>query len=183
MPEDPKPEPDLQIVIDVNIKAPAWAAALPHLGDLSDKVVREVLSNPASWCHYQGGLPEVPMEVSICFTDNETVQALNAKYRKKNSATNVLSFPASGGEPALEGQEVMLGDVILAYDVVAEEATAQDKSFKDHTIHLLVHGVLHLVGHSHDEEEPAEAMEALEVKTLAILGIADPYTATEAKGA
>lgn len=105
-------------------------------------------------------------EVSVVLADDGFVQELNKNYRGKDKPTNVLSFP---------NDEEPLGDVILAYDTVAREALAQGKDFKDHAAHLIVHGILHLQGHDHEDEKQAETMEKKEVKTLKKLGISNPY--------
>lgn len=118
-----------------------------------------------------------PGAVTILLSDDEEVRALNRQFRGADKPTNVLSFSAGGGatEP---GAPPYLGDVILALETVALEADAQGKSFPDHATHLAVHGVLHLLGHTHDAEEDAARMEALEVAALARLGLPDPYAET-----
>jgi len=105
-------------------------------------------------------------ELSIVLADDAFVRELNKSFRGKDKPTNVLSFP---------NDEEPLGDVILAYDTVAREAEEQKKSFKHHAAHLIVHGILHLQGHDHEEEEAAEKMERKEARILRGLGIADPY--------
>ncbi len=118
-----------------------------------------------------------PGAVTILLSDDEEVRALNRQFRGADKPTNVLSFPAEGAatEP---GALPYLGDVILALETVAREAGAQGKSFLDHATHLAVHGVLHLLGHTHDADEDAARMEALEVAALARLGLPDPYAET-----
>ena len=111
------------------------------------------------------------MAVSIVLSDDAEVQALNLNYRKKDKPTNVLSFPDGD---VVEGV-LQLGDIILAYDTVAGEAAAQNKPLKHHITHLVIHGVLHLLGHDHETEAEAEAMEAIEIKLLARMAIANPY--------
>ena len=96
---------------------------------------------------------------------------LNADYRGKDYATNVLSFPAN---VAIDGER-WLGDLVLCAPVIAREAAEQGKSLPDHYAHLLVHGLLHLLGHDHQDDAEAEAMEALEVQLLAGLGVGNPY--------
>jgi probable rRNA maturation factor len=107
--------------------------------------------------------------LTILLTDDETLRALNRRFRRKNKATNVLSFPAAPNGVA------HLGDVALAYGVTRAEARAAGKRFADHAVHLAVHGVLHLLGHDHATERQARVMEPLETALLAYLGIADPY--------
>lgn len=120
---------------------------------------------------------EGPAEMSVVLADDALVQQLNRDYRGKDKPTNVLSFALTeADEPELgEGAAVMLGDVILAYETVQREAAEQGKSAADHLVHLVVHGVLHLLGYDHMTDDEAEEMEALETQLLAGLGIADPY--------
>jgi probable rRNA maturation factor len=105
-------------------------------------------------------------------TSDAVVQGLNAQWRHKDQPTNVLSFPAPETVHALEKT---LGDVALAYETCAREAQEQGKNLKDHATHLLVHGLLHLLGYDHEAEDDAAEMEGLEREILASLGIADPY--------
>jgi len=130
------------------------------------------------------GLPEgvaARAEVSIDLSDDASIQLLNRDYRGKDRPTNVLSFSGfdtmaeMGDGLGPEGPPILLGDVILAYETVAREAGEQHKPFLDHVRHLTVHGVLHLMGHDHEEEEEAEEMEALERRVLLGLGVPDPY--------
>lgn len=112
-------------------------------------------------------------ELSVTLSDDAAVRELNAKWRSKNSATNVLTFPAF--DPDEMADAPMLGDVILAFETVDREAREEGKSLSDHVTHLVVHGVLHLFGYDHLDDEEAEEMEALETRALARLGVADPY--------
>ena len=115
-------------------------------------------------------------EVSVKFTTDDEVRALNAAWRGKDKATNVLSFPmAETPENA-----PMLGDIVLAAGVCAREAAAKDVPMETHATHLVVHGTLHLLGYDHETgDDDAEEMEEIERKALASLGIADPYAVTE----
>jgi len=132
-----------------------------------------------------GPLPEAELYVGL--VPNEQSQQLNAQYRDKDYATNVLSFPATDPEElpdalkasARGGPPVMLGDLIIAGKVVADEAAAQQKSISAHLSHLVVHGVLHLLGYDHMEDNEAVEMEALEREILKSLGFSDPYEANE----
>ena len=111
------------------------------------------------------------LSANLFLTDDEEVQQLNAKFRGKDAPTNVLAFPI----PEAFHEELGLGDVVLSYDRLAEEAEAQGKSLGDHATHLMLHGLLHLLGHDHGHEDEAAQMEEQERVLLAELGIADPY--------
>ena len=104
---------------------------------------------------------------SILLADDKTLRRLNRDFRRLDKATNVLSFASA--------DQAWRGDIAIAYGVTRREAKAASKSFADHAVHLAVHGVLHLAGHDHERPKDAKVMEALEVKILARLGIADPY--------
>jgi probable rRNA maturation factor len=112
-------------------------------------------------------------ELSLVFTDDAHIAALNETWRGRAGPTNVLSFPAAPPRNGLYGP--ILGDVVLARETLGREAEALGLTLTDHMTHLLVHGILHLLGHDHGEEAQAEAMERLETAILATLGIADPY--------
>jgi probable rRNA maturation factor len=119
------------------------------------------------------------VELSVRLTSDEDVRALNAHWRGKDKATNVLSFPMSEQyelEQADEdGPELMLGDIVLAKGVCEREAAEKEIPFERHATHLLVHGTLHLLGYDHGDDQDAADMEGREVRALARLGIADPY--------
>ena len=147
-----------------------------------------------------------PMEVNIKLSDNDEVQALNREWRDKDKPTNVLSFPMLDElelealrqpEPAIATQslrgeaakwtvkqvkgdalemELLIGDIILAYGVCEAEAAEKAIPIAQHATHLVIHGMLHLLGHDHIDDDDAEAMEALEVKALASMGLHNPYT-------
>ncbi len=107
-------------------------------------------------------------EVSIVLADDAFVQTLNLKYRNIDKPTNVLSFPT-------KDEAIALGDIIFAFETIDREAQEQHKTFKDHFAHLLVHGVLHLLGYDHAKPNAAETMEHLETEILNELGINNPY--------
>ncbi len=125
------------------------------------------------------GIDPERAEISLLGCDDARIAALNAQFRGRNAPTNVLSWPAREGFPPTERQAqegaVELGDIAIAHDVCAREAHAQGKTFDDHVTHLLVHGVLHLLGFDHMDEAQAAEMEALEVEILGKLGISNPY--------
>jgi probable rRNA maturation factor len=112
-------------------------------------------------------------EVTIHLVDDAEIKSVNAQWRKKDAPTNVLSFPAV--EASQLGQARLIGDILIAFETVAREAQSEGKTLSDHYRHLVVHGFLHLDGFDHVEDNAAEAMEALERRALARLGVADPY--------
>ena len=119
-------------------------------------------------------------EVSIKLTDDDEVRRLNAQYRGKDRPTNVLSFPMV--QPDLldamsnsDDGEVLLGDIVLAHGVCAGEAAGKGVALATHATHLIVHGMLHLLGYDHLVDAEADAMETIERAALATLGIDDPY--------
>lgn len=123
-----------------------------------------------------------PTQVSILLTDNDRMKSLNFDFRGKDQPTNVLSFPAdiSTDQAELHGAN-LLGDVALGFQIIACEARDQKKTFEDHFTHLILHGLLHLLGYDHENPADAEIMEDLERQILARLNIGDPY-ATSALG-
>ena len=117
--------------------------------------------------------------VDVTLADDETVHALNARYRGRDAPTDVLSFPqfAAGELLALapEGPPLPLGDIVLAFDTVLREAKALDQPLEAHALHLFVHGLLHLLGYDHEQEDQARRMERLESEILAAVDVPDPY--------
>ena len=113
-------------------------------------------------------------DISILFTGDAAVAAINKQWRGKDYATTVLSFPAEA-MPVPAGEARPLGDIVLAAGVVAREAAEQGKTLPDHAGHLIIHGLLHLLGFDHETEAEAEAMERLEAAILKGLDISDPY--------
>ncbi len=113
----------------------------------------------------------VDTEVTIRIVDEAESKALNSAYRGKDYATNVLTFPLSE-EPHL------MGDIVLCAPIVVAEAKAQNKTLEAHYAHLTLHGILHLHGYDHENDEQAALMESIEVTTLQKLGYANPYLIT-----
>jgi probable rRNA maturation factor len=122
----------------------------------------------------------VTAEVSIRLTSDAEVQTLNRQYRGKDKPTNVLSFPMIAPDlidvvSNTDDGEVLLGDIVLARETCAREALERSVTLADHAAHLIVHGVLHLLGYDHMTDVDAEAMESIERNAMATLGLHDPY--------
>jgi probable rRNA maturation factor len=161
---------ELEVDIEEPWPAGEWEALAVRAASALAKVAPE-LGNPR-------------LSVSVLFTSDAEVHALNREWRKRDKPTNVLSFPMLAREELLalspEGPPELLGDVALAHETCAREAAEKGIPLGHHAAHLIVHGLLHLAGHDHElGEAEAEAMEALETKALALMGIADPYGAPD----
>ena len=135
------------------------------------------------YADWQSGAAAI--EVAVRLTSDDEVRALNAQYRGKDRSTNVLSFPmiqpdllATVTQNSDDG-EVILGDIVLAHGVCAAEAAERGVPLADHAAHLVVHGMLHLLGYDHQGDGEADAMEAIERDVLAALGLHDPYPVCE----
>jgi probable rRNA maturation factor len=154
------------LTVDVVIESPAWDA---H-GDV-EETVHHALAQAAETAG-EGG------EVAVLLTDDAAIKALNLRWRGKDAATNVLSFPAA---PLPPGMPRNLGDIAVAYETMAQEAKGEEKPFEHHLVHLVVHGFLHLLGYDHEAEDDADDMERLERDILARLDVPDPYAARDAE--
>jgi probable rRNA maturation factor len=161
----------MRIEVAVSTACDGWFADAARV---SERAARAALAaGPARQRLRQiaGAAPSAALAVVLA--DDVRVRALNAAYRDRDAPTNVLSFEDGERDPATG--EVMLGDVVLARETVLAEADAQGKRPLDHLAHLVVHGVLHLIGYDHQDAAEAATMEELERGVLAGLGIADPY--------
>jgi probable rRNA maturation factor len=119
-------------------------------------------------------------EISVKFTSDEEVRALNSAWRGKDKATNVLSFPMAAEAELASAQ--LLGDVVLAHGICAAEAAERKVAMEVHAAHLVVHGTLHLLGYDHEtSDEDAGEMEETERRALGSIGIADPYQLSEVR--
>lgn len=133
------------------------------------------------------GLDPEACEVALLACDDARIATLNADFRGKAQPTNVLSWPAEdlsaeddGGSPlapeADPGGEIALGDIAIAWETCAREAAEQGKAMQDHVTHLIVHGLLHLLGYDHIRDRDATLMEELEARILGTMGLPDPYS-------
>jgi probable rRNA maturation factor len=161
---EPEPAADL----DVLVESERWAAAGLDLEALAQEAF-------AAAAVEIGAGPSRP--AAVVFADDALVQRLNARHRGKDKPTNVLSFPAAPSP--VPGVPAPLGDVVLAFETVAAEAEAFGVPLRARTLHMVVHGCLHLYGYDHEVEAEAAEMEALEARALARLGVADPYVVAE----
>jgi len=137
------------------------------------RITDNVIVGAAEAAFAAGGRIAGPAELSLLLSDDAEIKRLNETWRGKDEPTNVLSFPLNGAPP-VDGSQP-LGDVAIAYETVAGEAQGRGISVGQHTVHMVVHGVLHLIGYDHMSDEDAQSMEALEVQVLADLGLPDPY--------
>lgn len=152
--------------IDISVEAGDWGAesALLAIARPAAEAVLAELELAA----------EATSELSLLFTDDAHIRTLNSEWRGKDKPTNVLSFPAFEIGPD-DPLPPMLGDIVLARETVFSEAALEEKPFDHHLTHLIVHGLLHLLGYDHESEDEAEEMEAIERRVLARLAIPDPY--------
>jgi probable rRNA maturation factor len=167
--ESPDPEPPRRLTLEVVHEAGEWARFGP---------VEEAVAAAARAIAVTPALDIGLAEACVALTTDAEIACLNATYRGKSAPTNVLSFPSGAGAPG--GGVRRLGDVVLAAETIAREADEQGMSPLHHVQHLVVHGVLHLLGFDHETDAEADEMEAVEVEILARLGVANPYSDTEA---
>jgi probable rRNA maturation factor len=156
------------VEIDLSLPCASWRRALPAVGALARQAAEAALARS----HKRIGRAEL----SLVLADDAAVRALNARWRGKDAPTNVLAFPVA--DPTIlppDGAPLLLGDIVLAYETVSREAEEQHKPLADHLRHLVVHGVLHLLGYDHTNPADAAAMEDREIAILAELGVPNPY--------
>ena len=141
------------IAVDVATKSKKWIGKEKLVERLAKKLISLVESDA--------------QELSISLVSDRQMKKINLQFRDKNKPTNVLSFPAF--------DRLFLGDIVIAYETLEREAKEQKKKFNDHLTHLILHSILHLLGHDHEEEKMAQKMEKLEIKILKQLDIENPY--------
>jgi probable rRNA maturation factor len=171
----PSNEP-AEAAIDLAVLSPAWDRVVEDAAEVISTAARRALMRGLA---EGGSVPQDRLELSIVLADDTQQRRLNRDWRRIDRSTNVLSFATWDPEVELPPDApLLLGDVILAYETVAREAEEQGKAITDHLCHLVVHGVLHLLGYDHAGETEAVVMEKLETSILASLGVADPYRFT-----
>jgi probable rRNA maturation factor len=156
----------LSVEVDLLVEAEGWPAR-DELAAIARKAVDATLAQ-------LGARSRGPSELSLVFSNDGAIKELNAGWRGKDKPTNVLSFPAFPIEPG-DPLPPMLGDIVLAIETISREASLEEKLFEHHLTHLIIHGLLHLLGYDHETDEEAEAMETTERRVLARLAIPDPY--------
>ena len=168
--------PDLEV--DVSVSCAGWKSVLPPPGEIALVAARAAFR--AAWPP-PARVPRQAAEASVLLADDGLVEALNRDYGGKDGATNVLSFSGLDEGDLGAGAPVLLGDIVVAYETAAAEAEAGGICLADHLCHLVVHGMLHLLGYDHEKEADAARMERLESQVLAGLGIAErrPQRGTE----
>jgi probable rRNA maturation factor len=171
-PRPSRPRPRAAVAVAVCLVSPLWR--VPGL-----KPVQIVRRAAVAALAEGRPLPVRRSQLVVALADDALVRDLNRRYRGRDRATNVLSFAASPPPATLAtGTPLPLGDVVLAFETVAGEARSRGKALAHHLSHLVVHGVLHLIGYDHARAGEAQAMERLEASVLAKLGLDDPYAAS-----
>lgn len=157
------------VLVDIDRAYDQWHGILDASEEEIKKAVHLTVSELAQ--------SEKKFEVSLVFTDDASIQKLNREYRHKDKPTNVLSFPQidNFGEIKTMKEPIMLGDVVLAWETISWEAVQQEKVLAHHMMHMIVHGVMHLLGFDHMNATEAEEMEKIEIDILAQLHIPNPY--------
>ncbi|WP_425044615.1 rRNA maturation RNase YbeY [Primorskyibacter sp. S87] len=162
------------MTLDLTLEDPRWTSLPP----LAERGISATLA-------HLGLDPEI-CEISLLGCDDSRIEALNTEYRDKPTPTNVLSWPAEDLSPKIAGErpslprpdftgEIALGDIAISFDTCQREAEETGKTMSDHVTHLVIHGLLHLLGYDHVRDPDAIVMEALESEILGKLGIDDPY--------
>lgn len=152
------------IEVDLVIEDDRWTAMMPD----AEKQAALAIDSAYGEAGFDG-----PASLCLLLADDARLHALNRDFRGKDKPTNVLSFPMEGEVPP--GAVRTLGDIAVAYETVEREADEAHRPFLNHTLHLIVHGSLHLIGYTHEDAQEAERMESLEISALARLGIPTPY--------
>jgi probable rRNA maturation factor len=161
-----------ELEIDVSISEPEWNASFLDVEPLARKAMTYALDIAVLPKEILGR----DLEASIVLANDDLLHVLNREYREMDKPTNVLSFATLDSDDPLPAEGPFpLGDIILSYQTIDREAKEQGKFFKDHFIHMVVHGTLHLLGYDHQDEDEATIMETLEIRILEKMHIQNPY--------
>ena len=163
-----KPNPP---IIDISLQDPEWE----RIGDI-EKIIRQAIERTLATAMMPKTAIGRDLEVSIVLANDDLIQVLNREYREKDSPTNVLTFATLDSEEISTDGVLNLGDVILSFQTIQREAQEQGKFVLDHVKHMTIHGVLHLLGYDHINDDEANDMETTEIGILAGLGVQNPYT-------
>ena len=158
--------------VEIAVNCGDWRRACPDAVGLATEAAKAAFQAAARHAELP---PADRVVIGVTLADAAEQRRLNRNWRGKDASTNVLAFPVAGRERPPVGAPLLLGDVVLALETIATEAAAQNKPLADHLRHLVVHGVLHLLGEDHADPAEAEAMERREIAILAELGVPDPY--------
>jgi probable rRNA maturation factor len=167
-----------KIEIYVALHDMRWKSAIENSEAYCKQIITRVLEAfPEHWRHRTVGPDgkQYRMEVACILSEDTEIAGLNERFRGKSKPTNVLSFVADPDGPLDDDIPVVLGDIIVSYDTIVKEAMEQNKPLRHHFTHILVHGIMHLIGFDHVQDDEAEIMERYEKDILAELNIPDPY--------
>jgi len=156
-----------KVTINWNVEDDNWS----QVNFNAKKIGNEVILKTLDYLAFRYIMPD--LELSILLTNDESIQKLNSQFRGKDKPTNVLSFPGTLPIPSTEN--LYLGDIAISLETLESECKAQKKTIQNHYSHLLIHSVLHLLGHDHENENEAMFMESIEKSILFLLKIRDPY--------
>lgn len=158
--------------IDVTVSDPDWTTSFLDVEKLAGSAMKLTLRMAV----LPQKIKERDIEASVVLANDDLIQILNREYRKKDAPTNVLTFASlDSNDPIPANAPYPIGDVILSFQTIDREAREQGKFFKDHFLHMVVHGTLHLLGYDHETEDEANSMESLEIRILEKMNIQNPY--------
>jgi len=170
-----------QVILDIEIEEECWQKVLPDVLQIAEKVKNAAVDYVFENADIEVLKANKPLLISVCLSDDEHVRELNRDFRGKDKPTNVLTFAnVDFADFKAENEvfgEIDLGNIIIAYETMQKEADIEKITLEAHFCHLLTHGILHILGFDHIEDEEAEYMESFEREILHNLGIADPYGA------
>lgn len=163
---------DNEFIIDVSLSEPEWKSSFLDVEKLAAKAMKYTLKITTLPDEIVGR----DIEASIVLANDDLIQVLNRQYRNIDKPTNVLSFAGLDSDmPIPKDGPYPLGDIILSYQTIDREAREQGKFFKDHFLHMIVHGTLHLLGYDHQTDDEATIMESMEIRILEKMNVQNPY--------